>query len=141
MGSKLKGHFSKKYGLWGTFFRLQDPMINFCWIQKKSYPPYNIHRERWCIPKNPNVTHLGKEHFFGTPCRGIFMEDQIPQARLKVCLPGSRLLSGLQKILLLFFCSGKMKRLLVESKSIIFYFCQNPIFWSVVFLLFLTKNS
>ena len=32
-------------------------------IQKKSYPPYNIHRERWCIPKNPNVTHLGKEHF------------------------------------------------------------------------------
>ena len=28
---------------------------------------YNIHGERWCIQKNPNFTHLAKEHFLGHP--------------------------------------------------------------------------
>ena len=48
----------------GLFFALKTPLNKLWWIQKLSYPPHFIHGKRWCIQKNPILTHLLNEHFF-----------------------------------------------------------------------------
>ena len=65
LGKPLK-NFMKKFIKIGqqdpcSMFCAPRPLIDFCWIQKQSYSPYNIHGERWCIQINPNL--LAKEHF------------------------------------------------------------------------------
>ena len=48
----------------GLFFALKTPLNKLWWIQKLSYPPHFIHGKRWCIQKNPILTHLLEEHLF-----------------------------------------------------------------------------
>ena len=39
------------------FLAPRTPIIKFCKIKKKSYPPHNINGEKWCIQKNPKSTN------------------------------------------------------------------------------------
>ena len=67
-GSILNGQFkwSLKFKVyWRLFLGSRTPLINFCWIQKLSFPPHNIHGERWCIKKI--LTSLISKRFFLYP--------------------------------------------------------------------------
>ena len=58
------------------FLGSRTPQIDFFLIQKVPIPIYFIHGRRWCVPKNPNFTHLENEHFFGDTVY-IHIEDNI----------------------------------------------------------------